>query len=178
VSDLGRNCVHFSGGRKRCPFASGRGDCPLPNGYALSFIDVTDIGTLYKPGNDPLWTDSRENAVNDVVVMELVGYYVLGGCDSKSLEHFAQESYAADSYFVLDTKTGKRTDFKTYDELREASQRLNIQPSLVPIGSLYSKYRFTWFDASAGLLLIAPPLIGAALLMRGIPRLRRDARQV
>ena len=75
-------------------------DCPLPNGYALSFIDVTEIG------------QEHDNAV--------------------------------DSDFLLGTKTGKRTDFKTYAELRGAAQQLRIQTSLVPIGSLYSKYRFRW----------------------------------
>jgi hypothetical protein len=150
-------------------------DCPLPNGYALSFIDVTNIGTLYRAGNHPLWADDQENAIDavrDVVVMELAGPYVLGGADSKRLEHFAQDSYAADSYFVLDTRTDERTDFKTYVELREAAQRLGIQPNLVAIDSLYSKYRFTWFDAFAGLLLILPPLIAAALMMRSVVRLR------
>jgi hypothetical protein len=54
-------------------------DCPLPNGYALSFIDITDIGTLYKQGSHLLWNGTWENAINDVVVMELAGSYVLGG---------------------------------------------------------------------------------------------------
>ncbi len=150
-------------------------DCPLPNGYALSFIDVTEIGTLYKPANHSLWEDPQENAVNainDVVVMQLTGPYVLGGSDSKRLEHFGQDNYAADTYFVLDTRTDKRTDFKTYAALREAAQRLNLQPNLVAIDSLYSKYRFTWFDAFAGLVLIVPPLIAAALMTRSVVRLR------
>ncbi len=121
-------------------------DCPLPNGYALSFIDVTDIGTLYNPKNQPVWSDVRENAVNDVRVMQLAGPYVLGGSDSKRLEHFGQDGSPVDSYFLLDTRTGKRTDFKTYEELRQAAQNLKVQPSLVPIDSLYSKYRFTWFE--------------------------------
>jgi hypothetical protein len=46
-------------------------DCPLPNGYALSFIDVTNIGTLYEPKNQPVWSGFRANAVNDVRVMQL-----------------------------------------------------------------------------------------------------------
>jgi hypothetical protein len=148
-------------------------DCPLPNGYALSFIDITEIGTLYKPGGHPLWSDVRDNAVNDVVVLQLAGPYILGGTDSKRLEHFAQNSYAADSYFVLDTNTGKQTDFKTYKELRQAGQRLNIQPHLTPIDAFYSKYRSSWFDAFSGLLLTVPPLIGAILLTRWVVLLRR-----
>jgi hypothetical protein len=105
--------------------------------------------------------------------MQLVGPYFLGGSDSKRLEHFGQDGSPVDPYFLLDTRTGKRTDFKTYDELRQAAQHLRVQPSLVPIGSLYSKYRFTWFDAFAGILLIAPPLVCAGLLMRWLMRVRR-----
>lgn len=101
--------------------------------------------------------------------MQLAGPYVLGGSDSGGMSM----TNAVDSYLLLDTKTGKRTDFKTYDELRGAAQQLRIQTSLVPIGRLYSKYRFTWFDPFAGLLLIVPPLIGAALLMRWAVRLRK-----
>jgi hypothetical protein len=39
-------------------------ECPLPNGYALSFIDTTDIGTVYEPKNRPVWSEIRENAVD------------------------------------------------------------------------------------------------------------------
>lgn len=148
-------------------------DCPLPNGYALSFIDDTDIGTLYDPKDRPVWSDVKENAIDNVRVIQLAGSYVLGGSDSKRLEHFGQDGSPVDSYFLLDTRTGNRTDFKTYDDLREAAHHLSVQPSLVPIGSFYSKYRFTWFDAFAGSLLIAPPLIGAGLLTRWLMRVRR-----
>lgn len=148
-------------------------DCPLPNGYALTFIDVTDIGTLYNPKNRPLWSGVMENAVNDVRLMQLSGPYVLGASDARSFEHFGDGSSPVDSYFLLDTRTGNRADFQTYNELREAAQRLSIQPGLVPISSLYSKYRFTWFDAFAAMLLLGPPLVGAVLLLRWTQRLRR-----
>jgi hypothetical protein len=98
---------------------------------------------------------------------------MLGGSDSQRIEHFGQDTDAVDAYFLLHTKTGKRADFKTYDALRAAAQELNIQPNLVPIGGVYSKYRFTWFDAFAGVLLIVPPLMGAFLLLRWVLRLRR-----
>src|ERR1700744_6427303 len=38
-------------------------DCPLPNGYALSFIDDTDVCTLYEPKGHPLWDGVQENAI-------------------------------------------------------------------------------------------------------------------
>jgi hypothetical protein len=84
-------------------------DCPLPNGYALRFIDTTDAGTVYNPKGHPVWSEVRENTVNDVTVMQLAGPYILGGVDSHRLEHFGQDISAADSWFLLNTQTGERT---------------------------------------------------------------------
>lgn len=148
-------------------------DCPLPNGYAISFIDTTDAGTVYNPNGRPVWSEVRENAVNDVTVMQLAGPYILGGVDSHRLEHFGHDFSAADSWFLLNTKTGERTDFKTLAGLKEFARRSNIALSLVPVGDFYSKYRFTWFDAFAGALLVVPPLVALAFLMRWALRLRR-----
>jgi hypothetical protein len=148
-------------------------DCPLPNGYALSFIDTTDAGSVYNPKGRPVWSEVREDAVNDVTAMQLAGPYILGGVDSHRLEHWEHDVVTADSWFLLNTKTRERTDFKSIEELKESARRSNITLSLVPIGDLYSKYRFTWFDAFAGALLVVPPLLAFALLTRWTLRLRR-----
>jgi hypothetical protein len=148
-------------------------DCPLPNGYALSFIDTTDAGTVYNPKGRPVWSGVREDAVNDVTTMQLAGPYIFGGVDSHRLEHWEQNLITADSWFLLNTKTGERTDFKSLEGLEESARRTNTKLSLVPIGDLYSKYRFTWFDALAGALLVLPPLAAFAFLTRWTLRLRR-----
>ena len=111
--------------------------------------------------------------MNDVTVMQLAGPYILGGVDSHRIEHFEQDIGAADSWFLLNTKTGERTHFKTLEELNESARRSNITVNLVPIGDLYSKYRFTWFDVFAGALLVVPPLTAFALLTRWTLRLGR-----
>jgi hypothetical protein len=105
-------------------------DCPLPNGYALSFIDTTDAGTVYNPKDRPVWSEVREDAVNDVTMMQLAGPYILGGVDSQRLEHWEQDLTVADSWFLLNTKTGERRDFKTLDGLRESARRTNITLNL------------------------------------------------
>jgi hypothetical protein len=148
-------------------------DCPLPNGYALSFIDTTDAGTVYNPKGRPVWSEVREDAVNDVTMMQLSGPYILGGVDRHRIEHWEHDIIAADSWFLLNTKTGERRDFNTLEGLKESARRTNITLSLVSIGDLYSKYRFTWFDALAGALLVLPPLTAFALLTRWTLRLRR-----
>lgn len=148
-------------------------DCPLPNGYALTFIDTTDIGTVYNPENRPVWSEVSANKVDDVRLMQLAGPYILGGADTKYFDHFGQASNDVDSYFLLDTRNGARTDFGTYAKLYNAARQLKIQLSLVPVGSLYLKYRFTWFDALAAILLVGPPLVGIAFLARWALKLRK-----
>jgi hypothetical protein len=85
--------------------------------------------------------------------MQVSGPYILG-------------RITVDSYFLLNASTGEKTDLETYDEFREAAVNSKIKPALVPIDSLYSKYRFTWFDAFAAFLLSVPPLIAFAVQIR------------
>jgi hypothetical protein len=67
-------------------------------------------------------------------------------------------------------------DFKTLEGLSDSARQSDITLSLVPIGDLYSQYRFTWFDAFAGVLLVLPPLTALALLTRWTVRLRGQTR--
>lgn len=99
-------------------------DCPLPNGYALTFIDTTEAGTVYNPKGRPIWSDVGEDTVNDVRQMQLAEGYIIGAVDSKRFEHFGQDGRPVDSWFILDTRTGQRTDFKDYDALYVAAQRI------------------------------------------------------
>jgi hypothetical protein len=57
-------------------------DCPLPDGYALRFIDRTDVGTVYR--QNAVWSsDVRQNRVDDVTAMQIAGPYILGSVDSQ-----------------------------------------------------------------------------------------------
>ena len=150
-------------------------NCPLPNGYSILMVDVDDQGTVYNPKTQ-LSDDSvvdKEDAVSGVRYLQIAGVYLLGAFDSKYSEHFAQDNPTLDRYFILDTRTGSRTDFTTDSALREAAAKLGVNLSLEPISKLYSRYRFTWFDIAAALLLVLPPMIAVALLARSILRLRR-----
>lgn len=150
-------------------------DCPLPNGYALSFIDTIDWGTLYDPKDGSPWSfDPNKNVVHNLRVMQLAKGYVLGGT-SDPFRRAEREEAPMDSYFLLDVRTGGRADFKSYDEFRVAALQRNIQPDLVPVGDFYLKYRWTWFDGFAAILLVGPPLIAALFLMRSTWRVRNGA---
>jgi energy-coupling factor transporter transmembrane protein EcfT len=156
--------------------------CPLPNGYALMMIDVTDYGWVYNPKTQVGGgVGEQEDAIFGVRAVQVAGRYVMGGIDSKipDDESLTGNNYAQmDSYFLMDSETGKRSDFRTYDELNSAAQTLGIQPDLRHIDDVYRKYRFTWFDTFAAFLLFVPPVVAAGLLLRWILRLRRTRVEV
>jgi hypothetical protein len=149
--------------------------CPLPNGYALLMIDVTDQGIVYNPKTQPAGggVGEQEDAVDGVRVLQLAGRYIVGGTDSQAFAHLGRSEGRVDSYFLLDTMTGRRTRFSLLDELRSASLPLGIQLNLEAIGRVYSRYRFTWFDVLAGALFLGPPLLAVAFLGLWIMKLRR-----
>lgn len=147
---------------------------PLPNGYQIMMIDVTDQGWVYNPKTQPGdAVGEREDAVSGVRNVQVAGRYILGGTDSKSFEHLGKDINQIDAYFLLDTQLGKQTQFQNYDALRQRAVELGIKPNLQPINSVYSRFRFSWFDIFAGLLFCIPPVIGALALISWIVRLRR-----
>lgn len=150
---------------------------PLPNGYQILMIDVTDQGWVYNPKTQPgSAVGEQDDAVAGIRTLQIAGRYILGGTDSKSLEHRGQENGTVDAYFLLDTKVGKHTTFDTFEGLREAASALKITPHLEPISSVYSKYRGIWFDVVTGLMFFTPPVAGTGILVIWIIRLRRSRR--
>jgi energy-coupling factor transporter transmembrane protein EcfT len=147
---------------------------PLPNGYQIMMIDVTDQGWVYNPRTQPnSAVGEREDAIAGVRNVQIAGRYILGATDSKAFEHLGKDTNQVDAYFLLDTQLGKRTQFQNYNELRQSALELGMEPNLQPINTVYSKFRFSWFDVVAGLLFCLPPVIGVLLLIRWIVRLRR-----
>ena len=161
---------------------AGLGDswhCPLPNGYALLMIDVTDQGWVYNPktqggGNS---VTEREDSVSGVRKVQVSGRYILAGVDSHAFENLGKETEQIDSYFILDTQTGRRTNLSSYDALRTSASNLGINLNIEPIYSVYSRYRFTWFDVVVGVSLLLLPLIIFALLARFVIRTRKSRSQ-
>jgi hypothetical protein len=147
-------------------------ECPLPNGYALLMIDVPDQGFVYNPKTQPAGSivGEQEDAVAGVRVLQLAGRYIVGGTDS-SVGQMGKGQ--VDSYFLLDTMTGRHTRFSLLDDLRSASLPLGIQLNLEAIGRVYSRYRYTWFDVLAEALFCGPPLLAMAFLGLWIMKLRR-----
>lgn len=149
--------------------------CPLPNGYQLLMIDGTDQGSIYNPKTQKTKNvvAEQEDAVDGVRVVQVAGRYILGGLNTSVFDPLPTRSPKVDSYFLLDTNTGKRVTFLTYGELHQAAAQLGIHANLQPIEVVYLRYRFTLFDVLIGFLLLVPPLLSGWLLVRWIVRLRK-----
>jgi hypothetical protein len=147
--------------------------CPLPDGYALLMIDETEQGWVFNPKTQG-WDGvaEGEDSISGVRVLQLSGPYILGGRDSHAYQFASKDDYI-ESYFVLDTKAGRHESIPTYEALRCKAQQLGINLNLERINVVYSRYRYTWFEAFVGLLVCGPPLLAAWLLMRWIARLRK-----
>ena len=149
--------------------------CPLPNGYALLMVDDPNYGWVYNPKTQPgEAVGTRGDTIANVRALQVAGRYILGAADSQASEHGNDNGNQADSFFLLDTQAGKRMTFVRYQALAFQAQQLGIRPELEPITSVYSHYRFTWFDVLAGLLIFVPPLAAMYLLAKRILKIRRS----
>jgi hypothetical protein len=150
--------------------------CPLPNGYALMMIDLTDEGWVYNPKTQlvPDAVSDQDDAVPEVRTLQIAGRYILGGRSARRTMSSEEDGDKVNSYFLLDTTTGKYKTFSTYEQLRDAAAPQGVQPNLEPIYQVYSRYRFTWFDVLVGFLFCVPPLVLGSLLLRWVIRLRRE----
>ena len=145
--------------------------CPLPNGDQIEMIDVTDQGWVYNPKHGG--PGEADDAIPGVRLLQVQGRYILGATDSNAFRNLGSDTSHVDSYFLLDTQSGKQTTYSNLGELQSATQPLGINVTLVPIYTLYSKYRYTWFDVVALLALLTGPAIAGTLIVRRILRVRK-----
>lgn len=145
---------------------------PLPDGYQVSFIDVTDQGSICPIAQDD-GDGCNSPSLSGVRLLQVAGHYLLGATDSQWFQHLGQETSAVDQYFVLDTRDGKKTVLANIDQLRTEASKRGIVIHLEPIYAVYSRYRFTWFDILAGCLLVLPPMGALARLVYRVIQLRR-----
>jgi hypothetical protein len=149
--------------------------CPIPNGYQIMMIDVTDQGWVYNPKTQGTFdvVTEQEDAVAGVRTLQVAGPYILGGVDLHAFEQMESGTKQVNSYFILDTRIGKKTMLPNYDLFRSAARQFGIQPKLESINEIYSRYRFSWFEVFVGIVFCIPLLVGFLLLIWWIIRLRR-----
>lgn len=147
--------------------------CRLPNGYAILMIDVTDQGWVYNPKTQPGDSVAEgEDAIAGVRMLQVADRYILLASNTHSFEDQEHETGRVDSYVLLDTQTGMQTKFPSYDALQHKASDLGITTKLEPIESVYSRYRFSWFDVLMVPFFALAPVLGAIFLLRWTVRVR------
>jgi hypothetical protein len=143
---------------------------PLPNGYTVEMIDVTDHGFLYRSKTQDI--NSKE-AIGDVCLLQLTGRYMMGAAACRGgYASDPQAPNAVRSFFLVDTQTGSRSTFNTYGALSDAASQMKVRLNLEPIVDIYDRFRFTWFDGAAVILMLGVPLYSAWLLLKRGIRIR------
>jgi hypothetical protein len=147
---------------------------PLPNGYALMMIDTTDQGTVYNPKTQPERNGviGRDDAVFGVRELQVSGDLTFGGRDTGYFGRLGQESNTVDSYFGLNIKTGSHKEYLSLNELREHASAEGVRLNLHRFSDVFSEYRTTWFDYTAGFILVLIPLLAFCFLGRWIWKIR------
>lgn len=150
--------------------------CPLPNGYAISAIDTTDTALVYNPKTSSASGEikMRQDAVPDVNRMQVEGRYIFAAVDGDTFNGLGRN--ARKGYYLLDTKAMVREDFKSETELAAAAAKLGIALNLKSMYWNYGHFRFTWFDVSVLVVLLAGPLVGLLLLVQLLRRMRAAAK--
>ena len=151
--------------------------CPLPNGYAITMIDVPDYGWVE---NERIYPHrgthvEGEGSIGGVRLLQVSGAYLLGAADSNWSSRVTDHKgdFNVSFYFMIDTQAGHRSNFSTQEELRDAAIKAGLSVDLKSIHKVYIKYRYTWFDLLVAIIEVAPILIFAVLLGKLILKLRR-----
>lgn len=148
-------------------------DCPLPNGYALYLEKGSlEVGTLYRPTGWPRWRNGWEDGIRDVRLLQLANGYVLGGRGRRLVETPEAGDRIVAAYFLLDTRSGRKTEFETLPELEQAAERVGLRPQLQTVGEVYAVHARTWFDGALIWILLLPLAPAVFGMFRWLGRLR------
>lgn len=126
--------------------------CPLPNGYVVDLVDTTDRGRLRRVNED--W-----EAISGVVELQLHDSLMYGVADNHVWPSGQDvQSHPSVGYFRIDTTTGRVDWSRSPAELLDAISSDVKDLRLEPIGDVYWRYRFTWFDYASIAVALLPPL--------------------
>jgi hypothetical protein len=144
---------------------------PLPNGYALLFVDGD--ATVFNPATQHFGSSigNQQDAIFGVLDLQLAGPRMLG--DFEVGFPPTHKAGAPRRYFVLDTRSGVRGELANANALRDTSSALGITLAVEPIDTVFTRYRWTWFDLLAAILLVVPPMIVVGLIAKSVVRIRR-----
>jgi hypothetical protein len=148
-------------------------DFPLPNGYALSFAQGTrEVAALYRPKGWPRWRNGKQEGIPDVRLLQMANGYMLGGRGRRLVEAPEADDRIVESYFLLETGSGRKREFATLAELEQAAGELGLRTQLQAAGTLAAAYGRTWFDGVLPLLMLLPVGLAGFGMLRWMGRLR------
>ena len=137
------------------------GSCRLSNGFSLMMVDTTGPALVYKSTKDftKAGIDWQKEGVDGVTVLQVADRYVLGGRNSYGWAHSAEKEEEVESYFLLDTKTGKITTVPSIAELEKRASQLGVHLNL--------EHAYRVYLTQSELVRVprfGPPLVSAVLL--------------
>jgi hypothetical protein len=153
-------------------------DTPILGSYHLMMIDVTDNATVYNRSDPRVYhngsvagSPGQQGAIFGVHRLEVRGPFLFGAA---SPETFMQGGISPPEtlFFILDTRSGIRTDEPSLIALGAAAQPLGGPLKLEPVSAIYSHYRYGMIDLIPVIAFAVPPLTALILLARALLRLR------
>lgn len=144
-------------------------DTPILGNYHLTMIDVTDEGFVDYEAQSSRGV-SQTVAIG-VRRLEVRPPYLIGAAAPKSITTYPQRSPET-LFFILDTRSGTRKDFKTLAELDIAARQLGGPLRLESVDAIYNHYRYGLIDLIPVGLFAIPPLTAGIFLLRAFLKLR------
>ncbi len=153
---------------------------PVLGNYSLRMVNVTDAGTIFDrtdPDLGPRGSMARALGHRDFILgvrrMEVRGPYLLGTASPDAVPDEPRKG-AETLFFILDTRTGLRTDLDSLAALQTAAQGFGGPLKLESIKAVYLRYRYGKADFIPLVAFAILPGVGLWFLMRWFRRLRAD----
>lgn len=159
-------------------------DTPILGSYHLQMIDLTDEATVYNQSDSRVYQDGQVRGSSDdpgvifrVRRLEVRPPFLFGTASPDAAFTERPIKSPETLFFVLDTRSGTRTNDPTLNALQADAQRFGGPLKLEPVDVVYSRYRYGKADLIPGIAFAIPPLIALFFLTRALIRLRATRQQ-
>jgi hypothetical protein len=152
---------------------------PVLGNYSLIMVDVTDQGTIFDRTDADVFSHGtvgnalgRRDVIFGVRRMEVRAPYLIGTAAPSALDDAAGAPETL--FFILNTRTGIRTDEGSLAALQAEAEKLGGRLKLQSVKDIYSQFRYGKADLIPLLALAIPPVVGSWFLIRWFLRLRAE----
>lgn len=152
---------------------------PILGDYSMTMADTTDHATLYDhtdPGSFTTGGAAPSSARRDVIPgvrqLEVRSPYLIG---TAVQDQPLASRGSASLFFILDTRTGTRTDLPSLPALQAAALHLGAPLRMLPVKTVYKRCRYTSADLLPLMVFAIPAVIGFWLVGSWFLRLRSSS---